>query len=147
MVVVKSDEKREYASVEFLKWFTDAQRNLQFSTESGYLPVKKEANSLKALEAAELSGAGEALEKTLTVAIDVVNGYTLYTNKAFENGTNARNVLESCMTDRAQADLEQIQALVDGGMTRKEAAAQFTTEESFQSWLEEFRGKLEESIQ
>ena len=42
MVVVKSDEKREYASVEFLKWFTDAQRNLQFSTESGYLPVKKE---------------------------------------------------------------------------------------------------------
>ncbi len=32
-------------------------------------------------------------------------------------------------------------------MTRKEAAAQFTTEESFQSWLEEFRGKLEESIQ
>ena len=147
MVVVKSDEKREYASVEFLKWFTDAQRNLQFSTESGYLPVKKEANSLKALEAAELSGAGEALEKTLTVAIDVVNGYTLYTNKAFENGTNARNVLEYCMTDRAQADLEQIQALVDGGMTRKEAAAQFTTEESFQSWLEEFRGKLEESIQ
>ena len=51
-------------------------------TESGYLPVKKEANSLKALEAAELSGAGEALEKTLTVAIDVVNGYTLYTNKS-----------------------------------------------------------------
>ena len=76
-----------------------------------------------------------------------MNGYTLYTNKAFENGTNARNVLEYCMTDRAQADLEQIQALVDGGMTRKEAAAQFTTEESFQSWLEEFRGKLEESIQ
>ena len=109
--------------------------------------MKKEANSLKALEAAELSGAAEALEKTLTVAIDVVNGYTLYTNKAFENGTNARNVLESCMTDRAQADLEQIQALVDGGMTRKEAAAQFTTEESFQSWLKEFRGKLEESIQ
>ena len=89
MVVVKSDEKREYASVEFLKWFTDAQRNLQFSTESGYLPVKKEANSLKALEAAELSGAGEALEKTLTVAIDVVNGYTLYTNKAFENADSS----------------------------------------------------------
>ena len=34
-----------------------------------------------------------------------------------------------------------------GGMTRKEAAAQFTTEERFQSWLKEFRGKLEESIQ
>ena len=47
MVVVKSDEKREYASVEFLKWFTDAQRNLQFSTEIRLLPVKKEANSLK----------------------------------------------------------------------------------------------------
>ena len=72
MVVVKSDEKREYASVEFLKWFTDAQRNLQFSTESGYLPVKKEANSLKALEAAELNGVAEALAKTLTVALDAI---------------------------------------------------------------------------
>ena len=37
--------------------------------------------------------------------------------------------------------------LTASGLTRKEAAAQFTTEERFQSWLKEFRGKLEESIQ
>ena len=44
MVVTKSDEKTEYAAAEFLKWFTDTQRNIDFSVTSGYLPVKNEAN-------------------------------------------------------------------------------------------------------
>lgn len=147
MVVTKTDEKREYASVEFLKWFTDTQRNLQFSTGSGYLPVKKEANSIEALEAADLDDATDALRKTLTVAIDVVNHSTLYTNKAFENGTKARNVLEYCLPDKIQADLEQIQSQVDGGMSHEDAVAQFTTEENFQNWLTDFRQQLEKSIQ
>ena len=133
--------------MEFLKWFTDAQRNLQFSTESGYLPVKKEANSVEALEAADLDNATDALRKTLTVAIGVVNDFTLYTNKAFENGTKARNVLEYNISDKIQADLEKIQALVDGGVSHDDAVAQFTTEENFQNWLEDFRQQLEESIQ
>ena len=47
MVVSKSDEQREYAAVEFLKWFTQGDKNLQFGCVSGYLPVLKEANSIE----------------------------------------------------------------------------------------------------
>ena len=114
--------------------------------ENGDREVSYELTGKRSLTLDEdLAGLDEAFKMRLAN----LEGYITcqQTNKAFENGTNARNVLESCMTDRAQADLEQIQALVDGGMTRKEAAAQFTTEERFQSWLKEFRGKLEESIQ
>lgn len=52
MVVTKSDAKTEYGAVVFLKWFTEAQRNLDFSISSGYLPVKKEANTQDMLNAA-----------------------------------------------------------------------------------------------
>ncbi len=45
MVVAKADEKQERAATEFLKWFTDTERNMEFSATSGYLPVKAEAYS------------------------------------------------------------------------------------------------------
>ena len=41
MMVFKSDEKREYAAVCFLKWFTATEQNMKFAIGSGYLPVKK----------------------------------------------------------------------------------------------------------
>lgn len=41
MVVTKTDEKKEYACTEFLKWFTQAENNIEFGCSSGYLPVKK----------------------------------------------------------------------------------------------------------
>ena len=50
MVVSKTDRRREYAAVEFLKWFTQAENNLRFGCVSGYLPVLKEANSVQKLE-------------------------------------------------------------------------------------------------
>ena len=46
MVVSKSDEAHEYAAVEFLKWFTQAENNLRFGCVSGYLPVMQEAHPL-----------------------------------------------------------------------------------------------------
>ena len=43
MVVAKSNETKEYAATVFLKWFTTPEKNLQFTAETGYLPVTKEA--------------------------------------------------------------------------------------------------------
>lgn len=57
MSVLKSDEKSEYASSVFLKWFTEKERNINFSAESGYLPVKKESCNYSEIEkATESSG-------------------------------------------------------------------------------------------
>ena len=49
MVVVKSDKVKEHASVEFLKWFTDKDRNIKFSLESVYAR-EKEANNIKVMK-------------------------------------------------------------------------------------------------
>ena len=40
---VKSTPEREEACITFLKWLTDAQRNVEFVTQAGYMPVKQES--------------------------------------------------------------------------------------------------------
>ena len=147
--MTKSDEKTEYGAVTFLKWFTDAQRNLDFSISSGYLPVKKEANTqeilAQALEKESAASYAEHLKKTLPVAMDMVREYTMYTNKAFAGGTDARKVLENSMMDKVKEDLAAVEELVAGGMSRKEAAASFVTDENFETWYKAFDKALREA--
>ncbi len=62
-------------------------------------PVKKEANDIARLETAlsviDQKDVTENLRASLRVAVDTVNQASLYTNKAFQGGTDARNVLET----------------------------------------------------
>ncbi|MDR0380749.1 MAG: extracellular solute-binding protein [Oscillospiraceae bacterium] len=43
MVIARSDPRREYAAVLFLKWFTAAEQNMRLVAQTGYLPVTREA--------------------------------------------------------------------------------------------------------
>lgn len=145
MAVTKNDPAKEYASVTFLKWFTEKDRNVAFSSSSGYLPVKVEANDFQLLRTT-VESAGETLqpkvELTLDVAFDVFKTHKLYTNKAFDNGSDARKVLEYNLQDLAVKDRETVKTAVAGGQSLEEAAAPFTADEHFQEWLEGFKKAL-----
>lgn len=149
MVVVKSDERKEYASTVFLKWLTDAKRNIDFSITSGYLPVKKAANTREMLETAVEEAGDNAisdnLAKTLPIAVDITNNNELYTNKAFEGGTNARNILEASMKKKAIADAEAVKAAVASGTAKEAAVAAYNTDENFNQWYEKLKKELEET--
>lgn len=151
MVVTTSTPQKEYASVVFLKWFTEAERNLRFSSLSGYLPVKKEANDITKLETVlmdiEEKDVTQNLRASLVVAVDTVNKASLYTNKAFQGGTAARGVLETSMSDKAAADHLAIQDKIESGMNRAEAIAPYDSDENFQAWFSSLKQALNESIQ
>ena len=151
MVVTKSDSRTEYACSVFLKWFTEDERNIKFSIDSGYMPVKKTANQVdKVLDATakmDQTNSVKKFEKTLPVSIETVNEYELYTNKAFNGGTKARNVLETSMQGQAKKDSAEVDKLVSEGMGRPEAAAKFTTDDNFERWYADFVKELESSIQ
>lgn len=145
MAVTKSEPKKEFAATTFLTWFTAPEQNLRFSIGSGYLPVQRDANTQPALEKAISQSAEEippVMQETLKLGIDTVQGYRLYTNRPFTNGTQARNIMENSMQDKANADLEKIHELMDTGLTQEQAAAQYTTDENFDAWYEEFVSQL-----
>ncbi len=137
MVVSKSDEQHEYAAVEFLKWFTQAEKNLQFGCVAGYLPVLKEANSIEKLDQVIAEEQLEVAPKTydcLSCVFGEMEDISLYTNKSFRNGSMARKVLEYHLADQAKLDRESVVKAVKEGMSVEEAAAAFVSEEAFEKW-------------
>ena len=145
MVVTKTDEKQIYASVAFLKWFTQDERNIQFSVASGYLPVTKTANDIKKIEkTTDLTGDNEL--PVVKTAIDTVNNNTLYTPKAFENGTDARDILEYSLSDKAEADRKTVVEQMKKGKTLEEAMKDFVSDANFDTWYQTTKTKLEELV-
>ena len=142
MVVTKGTEAEIYASVQFLKWFTQDERNIRFSVESGYLPVTKHANQIDTILASGVD-VDQVMERILTVAVDAVNERTLYTPKAFSNGTDARNILEYSMSDLAAKDRETVCARLAEGMSLEEASAEFVSDEAFEAWYQATLASLE----
>ena len=145
MAVTKTDEKQMYASVQFLKWFTEDERNIQFSVASGYLPVTKTANDVKKIEeTTDLTGNNEV--PIVKAAIDTVNHNTLYTTKAFEGGTDARNILEYAMSDKASADRKTVVKRLKKGESFDEAVKDFVSDSNFDTWYEATKAKLEKIV-
>ena len=140
---------REYASVEFLKWFTQAENNLQFGSVSGYLPVRKEANNVgqldKVIAEKELSVAPKTYD-CLSAIFTQMGEMTLYTNKSFRNGSAARKVLEYNLADQAAADREKVAQAVAGGAQLEEAAAPYVTQEAFEKWYNDFCNALNAAV-
>lgn len=136
MVVTKGEDAEVYACVEFLKWFTADERNIKFSVDSGYLPVTKTGNDKDAI-----AGSGAEIEesmlKTLNVGVDMVGSNELYTTRAFEGGTKARNILEYSLSDKAAADRETVVGRMAQGMTMEESVAEFELDDNFDAWYEE----------
>jgi multiple sugar transport system substrate-binding protein len=144
MVVVKSDEKSEQASVEFLKWFTQDEQNIRFSVASGYLPVTKSANDITKIT--ENITVEENVEKTLISSFELISKNNMYTTKPFEKASDARSILENAIQDIAVQDRETVKNNLDKGMTLEEATETFCSEDYFDKWYEELKRELEDVI-
>ena len=143
MVVTKTeDEATVKACVEFLKWFTQPEHNISFSVGSGYLPVTKEANNMENIRKNEDS-LSAPMDSILSAAVDTINNNQLYTTKAFDKGKDARQVLEYGMSDLASADRATIEERIANGMSFEDAAAEFLSDEYFETWYQETLKKLQ----
>ena len=145
MVVTNASDEEIYASVEFLKWFTNTENNVEFSLASGYLPVTKDGNDRDALNLSD-----ETDKKTVAIvstAIETVENSTLYTTKAFKDGTQARDILEYSLSDKASADRKTVEANLKKGMSLDEAAADFDNDENFKNWYTKTLNELEQLMQ
>lgn len=146
MVVTKGTPAEEYAAVVFLKWFTQEENNLAFGCESGYLPVKKSANSKETLDKVIKEQQLEIFDityETLITSFDIVKNNTMYTNKAFDGGAQARKVLNYNLSDKAAADREIVKAKLEEGMSLEEAVEDFVTDEAFEAWYQDFKKALQ----
>lgn len=140
MAMIHSDEKKEKASAEFLKWFTGSEKNVSFAVESSYLPVTKEschADYIRNIVEKENIKVSDKVLDTLTISIEKMNQSTTYTLPSFENSYDARKVLETTLKDKAKNDRAAVLELTAQGMTEEDAVAQYDTEDSYQAWYQD----------
>lgn len=146
MVLFQGEEKTMRAAMEFLKWFTQKEVNLNFCKASGYLPVQKEANSVEFLnrtieESEEVLS--QVLQDNLLVGMQEVNEYRLYVAKPFQSGNDMRKILAETLENYAKTDRETIRQMVDGGMTPERAVEKLNPEQRFEAWYSETQKQLE----
>lgn len=141
MAVTKSDEEHEYASSVFLKWFTQEEQNLRFVCESAYLPVLKKANNMEAMDQVIKEEKIDMNEKVYDCLKNVMENFDetkFYTTQTSENAFSLRKVLDYNLSDRADADKEAMEAAIEAGASREDEIEKYTSEESFESWYQEF---------
>lgn len=140
MAMIHSDEKKEKASAEFLKWFTESEKNVSFAVESSYLPVTKEgchAGYIRNIVEKENIKVSDKVLDTLTISIEKMNQSTTYTLPSFVNSYDAREVLDTILKDKAKNDRAAVLELTAQGMTEEDAVAQYDTEDSYQAWYQD----------
>ncbi len=142
MSVIKSDEKTEYACTLFLKWFTEAERNLEFAADSGYLPVKKAANSAEELDKIAADTISDTMNNILKTAMEEVNSYNLYAAKPFEKSADFRSALKNYMESTTKDDYAAAAARIAGGEARDSVLEEYTSDEAFDKWFEGLESAL-----
>ena len=142
MVVVDTSPEEVEASVCFLKWFTEPERNISFSLGSCYMPVMKEANSLDVITEYTSAQQGVNTEAILRESIQTVNDNTMYTPKAFTSGTTARSILEYSMRDQAEEDRRIVLERIESGIAEEDAMKEFLEDAAFDRWYRQTRARL-----
>lgn len=148
MVVVKSDEKTEYACSVFLKWLTDQERNISFSAGTGYLPVKIAANDFEAISLAyQAAGSNNnALIDAVEMAVAEIGSYEMYAAKAFEKSAESRDFLDTYIQNTAQAAHDEAAERIQNGEEREAVLEEYTSDEAFDAWYKDFISGLQASV-
>lgn len=147
MVVTKSTPEKEYAATLFLKWFTQAKQNIEFSIHSGYLPVRRDANDRAVLDEAIASqGMTGLFGSIIDMGVTITNQYQLYTNGAFVHGYEARTVADTSMVNAAEAAVKRLNTMLASGVSRDVALESLTGDSAFKAWLRDFQAQLEAAI-
>lgn len=143
MVVTTGTEAEINGAVTFLKWFTEPQNNIEFSVESGYLPVTTAANDMDVIRASGLE-LTDNMEQTLSGAVKTVRENELYTPTAFAGGNAVRKILEYSIGDQASADRDTVLERIAAGQSAEAAMAEFLTDDYFEAWYQATLAQLQQ---
>ncbi|MCL1805007.1 MAG: extracellular solute-binding protein [Clostridiales bacterium] len=122
--VTLSEPAREYGACLFLKWFTEAERNLRFCVNVGYMPVRK--SSFADILAGDYPAVGNPVaEKALLATADMQARYRFYVPPVFEGFGALQSQYNERLRQAAQDGRDDYLRLLDT-MEPAEAYAEAT---------------------
>lgn len=148
--LLKGTPQQQAGAVEFIKWFTQPERNLHFALMSGYSPVTLASNTRDAISAAykgdTTSAKGQNVLGALLISADMFSQSQPYATKPFAGGKEARVILGDALEKTAKADREKVLEAIAGGATREEAVATFAADAYFDAWFDDLSARIEATV-
>ncbi len=142
MAILKSDNKREDAGLEFLKWFTQPQRNAEFALTTGYIPVSNEgldSLSTSIMESKINSDTTETVSQKASETIyQNVDELTFYSLEPFDNYYEIRAFMETYIIDLAKENAKKISEELTDYSSKKALIEEYSSDEYFDQCYNEF---------
>ena len=144
MGIFRSSETSEYAAAEFLKWFTDPERNIEFTASIGYIPVENEAlSSIEALENfIQMSDNTDAVKKSVTAALEAMQEGKFYVRRPFENSYEANERFSRSLERKVELDMNELHNRVENGEDRQTVISGFMEDENFDKWYQDLMREM-----
>ena len=150
MSVIKATPEEEYASTLFLLWFTEENRNVNFSIESGYLPVKKTAINGDAIKTAldDLGNDASALGTVaaLETGISQIKNYKLCYSNIFDGSIEHRKILQDSLIEFSNAARADAVEKIRAGSSLEEIVSKIYSDGIFDTWLTNLENSIKEAV-
>ncbi len=145
--LLKSTPAQQEGAVEFLKWFTEPERNLDFALMSGYSPVTLAANEPDAVTGAYdgdvSTPKGQNVLNSLLINSEAFQTKTPYATKPFEGSKQLRYLLGDALELTAAADRAAVLEAMAAGASKEEAVAKYVSDEYFDAFFKDLCAQVE----
>lgn len=144
-IISKSTPEKEYASVVFLKWLTEPERNIDFVLRTGYLPAKNKAIEILRQKLPEYRSTGDINEnvvKVLECTLEMMDTHEFYTYKPFKASDDIRYSFEDKLLSFTQSARNEFIEALPNDVSVDRFADEYITVQLFDQFLTEVRHEV-----
>lgn len=143
MAIIRHTPEQDLAATVFATWFADVERNLQFATRTGYLPVKKEAIRKLSQDYTHAESPSPR-EMVLKTAIWQLASYELYVPRVTSRSYALRAVIENSLRSAATDSRAQVLAEIAAGETYASATSEYCSQRYYEAFIHTLRAEAAE---
>ncbi len=146
--VVDTNDRKNKACMDFVKWITDEENNLNFTIRSSYFPVKKDAMRKDVISLyEEENDIDENIVKTLSIGINQFVQMNSYTPEALDGYEEVRLIIEKDFAQLAKNDAKDVKDRVKRGERYEDVLKKYLSDEYFDTWYESFTQKIKLTLE
>ncbi len=141
--VVDSSERKNNASIAFVKWITEKDKNLAFTIRSSYFPISKATLTKEVItEYEEEHNIDDNIVQTLNVGINQFSAMKSYTPEALDGYEEVRIIIEKEFAQLAKKDAKDVKDRIKSGEHYKQALEYYLSDLYFEKWYDSFVEKI-----
>lgn len=138
MGVFSSEQRREEAACEFLRWFTAPKQNIRFAVRTGYLPVREE--SLKSvpelLSHIDDTNNAQAIKNSIDVFLEARAERPFYIHKVSDGSYERNKTFGESLEKRTAEALGLMKSRAEAGENKDKVMAELIEDSQFNRWYE-----------